>query len=514
MKRVLLRALCLAACLCLLAPYAPAEEVPAAKLTLLGHSTGIVLPDRIYLDIAVNASCDGVLTVAWPIAGAPVFESPVVAGRNDLSLEIWEEGMSAPDGDYTLTVTLRDTDATATNLKSIRVSLQNDPANAPPSVWSLTPDTAGAEDYRHFRLIDGGAEQPSHKTSPGVAANGETQANYWTMTMGELGDEQTLWQAMMQPITILDDGKHTAKQTYLLRKAPDMSTERENVIGEVTYKSQGVHVLSVTEDGWAQVEVYNTSYGDAYRKSRGRQGYGVTAEKLTGYVQAEVLKQVTPRDDYALIIDKMNQTMYIFEKGKMTGTLLVSTGLNNREQAWNETPAGEFLIVSKTGGFWAGNLYCDMGLLLNNGCLIHEVPSVVYESGLHDYSSTEPRLGHKASHGCIRVQRKENKQGQSMKWLWNHLKTNTRVFVWDDTTRYTEYPDDDTVLYYNTVGGSRYHTTPNCSSVNKRYWPLAPFHYGELTFAPYNELTPCATCSAPQRPETIYKSNLKNGFSD
>ena len=155
-----------------------------------------------------------------------------------------------------------------------------------------------------------------------------------------------------------------------------------------------------------------------------------------------------------------------------------------------------------------------MGLLLNNGCLIHEVPSVVYESGLHDFSSTEPKLGHKASHGCIRVQRQPNKQGQSMKWLWNHLKTNTRVFVWDDATRYTDYPDDQTQLYYNTVGGSRYHTTPNCASVNRRYWPLAPFKYGELTLTPYNELTPCASCSAPQRPETIYQSNLKNGYTD
>ncbi|MBQ6233476.1 MAG: L,D-transpeptidase [Clostridia bacterium] len=513
MKQVFIRALCLAACLCLIALPSFAEEAPEVRLTLLGHSTGIVLPDKIELDLAVSAGCDGVLTISWPIAGAPVFETPVVTGRNDLSLEIWEESMSAPDGDYTLTVTLRDAAETASDKKSIRISLQNDPKNAPPSVWDETPDTADAAEYRRYRLIDGGAEPPSHETSPGVAAKGETADNYWTLTMGDLSDEAAIWQAMMQPITILDDGKHTAKQTALLRSSPNADT-KDNVIGEVTYKSQGVHVLSRTEDGWAQVEVYNTSYGDAFRRSRGKQGYGVTAEKLTGYLPSDILKEITPRDDYGLVIDKLNQTMYIFEKGKMTGTLLVSTGLNNSEQAWNETPAGEFLIASKTGGFWAGNLYCDMGLLLNNGCLIHEVPSVVYESGLHDYSTTEPRLGHKASHGCIRVQRKENKQGQNMKWLWNHLKTNTRVFVWDDATRYTEYPDDATVLYYNTVGGSRYHTTPNCSSVNKRYWPLAPFHYGELTFAPYNELTPCATCSAPKRPETIYKANLKNGFSD
>ena len=513
MKGKLLRSLAAALCLaCLLLPVR-AEEAPEVKLTLLGHSVGISLPANDRLDLAVSASCDGILTIRWPISGSPAFESPVSEGRNDLSVEIWEEGMEAPDGSYVLSVTLRDTDGTSTDTKKITVTLKNDPADAPPSVWDQEPDAAPAARYRHFVPIDESAGPVNHDTAPGVRAEGETESNYWTLTMGDLSDEKALWAAMTRPITILDDGKHTGKQTYLLRSTPD-SESKDNVIGEVTYKSQGVHVLSKTDDGWALVEVYNTSYGDAYRRSRGRQGYGVTAEKLTGYVESEILKEVTPRDDYALVIDKLSQTMIIFEKGKIIGSLLVSTGLNNREQTWNETPAGEFLIISKTGGFWAGNLYCDMGLLLNNGCLIHEVPSVVYESGLHDYSSTEPKLGQKASHGCIRVQRKQNAQGQSMRWLWNHLKVNTRVFVWDDATRYTDYPDDQTQLYYNTVGGSRYHTTPNCPSVNRRYWPLSPFKYGELTLAPYSELTPCASCSAPERPETIYNANLKNGYTD
>ena len=510
-KRLLLLAVAVAVLAAAALP-GRAEEAAEPRITLLGHSTVISLTDDLTLDIAVSVNLDGILTVTWPIVGAPVFEMPVETGRNDLSLVIWEDGMSAPDGEYRLTVGMRTADGQNAAGKTITVTLKNDPENEPPDVWSLTPDVAAAEKLRQFRLLDG--EGASHDSAPGSVGEGETTPNYWTMIMGDLSDEQALWNAMMQPITILDDGKHTGKQTYLLRKTPDASTERSNVVGEVTYKSQGVHVLNQA-DGWAQVEVYNTSYGNTYKKNTRRQGYGVTAEKLTGYVEADVLKQVTPRDDYALVIDKLNQTMYIFEKGKMTGTLLVSTGLNNSQQAWNETPAGEFLIISKTGGFWAGNLYCDMGLLLNNGCLIHEVPSVVYqETGTYDYSTTEPKLGQKASHGCIRVQRKENERGQNMKWLWNHLKVNTRVFVWDDATRYTEYPDDQTVLYYNTVGGSRYHTTDKCSSVNRRYWPLAPFRYGELTLSPYDELTPCKTCSAPPRPETIYEANLKNGYTD
>ena len=502
------RAACLLLLAALLAFPAVAEETP--RLTLLGHSAVIDLAEDAVLELACSVNCDGTLTVRWPLPAAPDFEMPVAEGRNDLSLSVWAEGMSAPDGEYRLTLAFSPAGGGMADEKGITVTLKNDPDNMPPSIWDMETSVAEAGEYRQFTAAEGTV---SHEDTPGVAAAGETVPGYWTMVMGDLTDEQAIWDAMMRPITILDDGKHTGKQTCLLRSTPD-DTDKGNVIGEVTYKSQGVHVLERTADGWALVEVYNTSYGDAYRKSRGKAGYGVTAEKLTGYLPAEILKEVKPRDDYGLLIDKMSQTMYIFEKGRLTGTLLVSTGLNNRDQSWNETPAGEFLIISKTGGFWAGNLYCDMGLLLNNGCLIHEVPSVVYDSGLHDYSSTEPKLGQKASHGCIRVQRRENDAGQNMRWLWNHLKTNTRVFVWDDATRYTEYPDDRTVLYYNTVGGSRYHTNEKCASVNKRYWPLAPFRYGELTLAPYDELTPCQTCGAPARPETIYQSNLKNGYTD
>lgn len=58
------------------------------------------------------------------------------------------------------------------------------------------------------------------------------------------------------------------------------------------------------------------------------------------------------------------------------------------------------------------------------------------------------------------------------------------------------------VLYYNTDGGSYYHTDPNCSSVgNKKYLPLTgTFMYGELNSTQYKALKRCTTCNAPVRP--------------
>ncbi len=104
-------------------------------------------------------------------------------------------------------------------------------------------------------------------------------------------------------------------------------------------------------------------------------------------------------------------------------TLLVSTGLSNAEQPYNETRSGEFLYISATGGFQSDNMFCPRGMKFNDGDLLHEVPYIQrYEGGSKIYSATEPYLGQRASHGCIRVQRKTTPEGINMKWIWDNLK--------------------------------------------------------------------------------------------
>ena len=355
----------------------------------------------------------------------------------------------------------------------------------------------------------------SHISIPSASVTKEDETSYWTMTLGDLSDEEAIWEIMMQPMYVIDLDGRTAREAYKLRATPDKSTAVSNVVGEITYQSQGVHILETLDNGWTLVEAYNSSYGDTYRnENTGKRGYGQTAQLIQGYVETSALKEITPRDDYALLIDKLNQTMYIFQSGHIIGTLLVSTGKVNSTQPWNETPAGEFVIASRTGGFWSGNMFCDMGLLLNGGCLIHQVPSIVNSTtGEHYFGSTEPLLGQKASHGCIRVQRAENENGQNMKWLWDNLKTGTKVLIWEDSTRYQEYPEDDLTLYYNPLGGKKYHTDPNCSSVNSRYLPLTAIKYADL-YGEFSHLTPCKTCSAPKHPDTIKAENAANGFDE
>ncbi|MBR3018546.1 MAG: L,D-transpeptidase family protein [Clostridia bacterium] len=343
-------------------------------------------------------------------------------------------------------------------------------------------------------------KMPARTIIPTANTPRANENNYWTYPIGKM-DETALWEIMMQPMTVIDGNQ---KEVYRLRKTPDNTISKENVVGEITYASQGVHVLETLDNGWTLVEAYNSSYGP---DCASRRGYGVTDDLIQGYVKTSLLRTVEPRTDYALLIDKLNQTMYIFSEGKCIGTLLVSTGLNNATQSWNETPSGEFVMISKMGGFAAGNLWCAYGMRINGGCAIHEVPYIGdndTEPSRRDYSSTVKLLGRKASHGCIRVQKAANESGQNIKWLWDNISRNTKVLIWDDTGRIRPYPvADDYELYYNPVGGKYYHENQYCPSVRDRYLPLSPFTYGELDEGDFAKLTPCSRCTTLLRKTQI-----------
>ena len=347
-------------------------------------------------------------------------------------------------------------------------------------------------------------KMPARTILPTATTPKENENNYWTYPIGSL-NEAALWEIMMQPMTVIDGNQ---KEVYRLRKTPDKTISKENVVGEITYASQGVHVLETLDNGWTLVEAYNSSYGP---DCESRRGYGVTDDLIQGYVKTSLLKTIEPRTDYALLIDKLNQTMYIFSEGKCIGTLLVSTGLNNATQSWNETPSGEFVMISKMGGFPAGNLWCAYGMRVNGGCAIHEVPYIGNndtEPSRRDYSSTVKFLGRKASHGCIRVQKAANENGQNIKWLWDNISINTKVLIWDDTGRIRPYPvADDYELYYNPAGGKYYHENQYCPSVRDRYLPLTPFTYGELDEGDFAKLTPCSRCTTLLRKTQIDAMN-------
>ena len=125
----------------------------------------------------------------------------------------------------------------------------------------------------------------------------------------------------------------------------------------------------------------------------------------------------------------------------MIATLLCSTGLvqwnGSKYQPYNETRSGEFLLINMTGQLTSDRLICSYAIRFNGGDEVHEVPHQENRDGTNNYKSTEPKLGTKCSHGCIRVQRLKTPEGINMAWIYNlvnseNLCGKVKVVIWED----------------------------------------------------------------------------------
>ena len=321
-------------------------------------------------------------------------------------------------------------------------------------------------------------------TSP--QAGRDLTLNGWTVPM-DITDEDAVWQALMAPVTVVDDGKSSdQRRQMVIRKEPSRDSEG---VGVVTMISQGVHVLEKGED-WSLIECYSSSFKDSAVLN-----WNVLVQ---GYVPTGALREVTPDPTIGIVVDKLTQRLYIFRDGKLFSTLLVSTGRMNSRQPYNETRSGEYLLVSRVGGFLSDNYYCPMGIRFNAGDMLHEVP---YIQRNMDYSTTEPMLGSKYSHGCIRVQRKANPEGVNMKWIWNNYRRNTKILIWEDWQgRQIPIPDDDTVFYRNARKNNYYHSSKDCSDLGTRN--PQEITYAELSEGAGEKLAACPYCGPlPRRNE-------------
>ena len=234
---------------------------------------------------------------------------------------------------------------------------------------------------------------------------------FWNLEMGRM-NEEAIWKVLTQPVTVL-----TGKQREQVRILAEPDEKCTDYVGVVTCTSQGVHVLQ-QEGDWSLIEAYSSSEEGSAVK--------VFAEHFQGWVKTSRLKTEEVDQTYGLVVDKLQQRLYVFKEGKLFSTLLCSTGFaKNKANLFHETPAGEFLMVSWVGGFQAETLWCAYGIRINSGILIHEVPSRQETNKAGEtytsYARCERYLGEKASHGCIRVQRQLTPEGVNAKWLWDHL---------------------------------------------------------------------------------------------
>ena len=326
--------------------------------------------------------------------------------------------------------------------------------------------------------------------------------SYWTLPM-DITDEAAVWDMLMQPVTVVDTGKKSSErtQTYLYAE-PDDKSKR---IGVVTCESQGVRVIEELDNGWTLVECYSSSFHDTKVKAWNL--------LVSGYIPTKYLKTVNPNPDFGIVIDKLTQRLYIFQDGRLLTTLLCSTGIvqwnGKKYQPYNETRSGEFLFMSKVGVLKSDRMFCDMAIRFNSGDMIHEVPHVLNADKTKNYKATEPKLGTKCSHGCIRVQRYKTPEGVNMGWIYSRVKSGSRVkiVIWEDWQgRSIPMPDPDTVLYYNANGkGEYYHRTEKCNCAPSV--TFSPFTYSRIDEEPFRRLSACPWCVPVRRPSDIGEIN-------
>lgn len=328
---------------------------------------------------------------------------------------------------------------------------------------------------------------------------------YWCTPM-DLSDEAKIWEMLTAPITVADVDMN--KQTVVYAE-PDENSEG---IAMLTGQSQGLHVLEVLDNGWTKVETYSTSFHDSKVKNFNA--------FVTGYVPSKKLKTVQVNQDYGIIIDKLTQRLYFFADGHLETSLAVSTGKYNpdakKQQPYNETRSGEYLIIyTKTGALKDedSGMICDYALKFNAADYIHEVPHRKNADGTKNYRGFEGVLGSRASHGCIRVQAKMNPAGYNMSVLARLIKKRQdknciKLVIWEDYQgRQVHIPSDQTPLYYNPNGGSYYHAVAECTSVKKKFLPLAAFQFGDLDQAPYSKLSACPYCQPTPRKSVLEEIN-------
>jgi len=328
----------------------------------------------------------------------------------------------------------------------------------------------------------------------------DTSLNYWTLPM-EIGNEEAIWQVLISPITVVENGKGEKAQV-VLRAGPSPDSPG---VGSITCATQGVHVLERGEE-WSLIECYSSSFHDSPILNWNR--------LVQGYVPTEYLREEIPNQEMGIVIDKLTQRLYVFREGRLFSTLLVSTGLSNKRQPYNETRSGEFLLTSKVGTFMSDDLVCGSAIRFNKGDLLHEVPYILAEDGSKNYRACEIKLGRKASHGCIRVQRKKTPEGVNMGWIWAALNKNskTRLLIWEDWQgRQIEIPPDDFQLYYNPNKGQYYHSKETCDSTRTGI-TFKPFSYGQLEEKRFARLKRCEYCAPTLRRAEIEEINRIYAF--
>ena len=218
-------------------------------------------------------------------------------------------------------------------------------------------------------------------------------------------NDEEVWAALTAPAVV---GAGTEGQgLYLMKK------KKYSPGGSISARTAAVRVLEVGSDGWCKVAAWRQAVG----------------EYMEGWVQAEKLAVIPPRQHYGVLINKANHIMTVYEDGKRIGSMQISTGLLNGQNLLAATPPGVYLLGSRMKDFQREGFHYDYPIRLHGDYLLHTVGYKTKES-VRYYTQELEDLGGAASHGCVRMDvRVEGEDSLNAWWIWTHLGRDTRVIV-------------------------------------------------------------------------------------
>ena len=245
----------------------------------------------------------------------------------------------------------------------------------------------------------------------------QTDSLYWSLDAS--ASDEDIWQAIISPMTSVDVGENESAYIY------NSVADGRKRLGTVSGLSHGVNVIEKRSDGWSLVETYRNEDGAFVR----------------GYIRTKTLRTVEPNTTYGLVVDKSTQTLTVFKDGARIGSCAVTTGLPTEKYLQRETPAGEYVTVTRRGTLeYPGSGYTKYTIRINGSYYLCEIPTT--KKNGTNYSLLEDSLGQKASRGSICLQNEPSSDGGiNAEWIWSITDANkkVKVLIFDDKDR-TDVP--------------------------------------------------------------------------
>ena len=393
-------------------------------LTLNGPSGSLTLLDREEVHTAGNM---------FDFAAADDSGSPLSVGAYTVSGELIDqfgEATGSVSGQLTIGIPLaQQTDdeeeedpapakgnASASKDTASKDTASKDAAtpSAPSSAASAKPASSGKTEtgVEYVASSKTTLGEQGYEIGVGVSDTvDQADAGYWELTAD--ASDADIWAALTRTMVSVNVGESESAYIY-------NATGNGKKIGSVSGLSQGLNLIEDLDDGWSVVEAYRNEDGAFVR----------------GYIRTNKLRTVEPSNMYGLVIDKAAQTLTVYKNGERIGSCAVSTGLPTVKYLHRETPAGEFITVTRRGTIENSGGFSKYTVRISGNYHLCEIPTT--KKNGKDYSLMADKLGQKASRGNICLAHDESADGGiNAEWIWDLTDSNKKikVLVFDDKDR-------------------------------------------------------------------------------